>query len=86
LSCCVRTGKQYDHKKKKGLWQPQTIIIEATNRVSVRSIVDVHVGIAAIEVEVASIRAANRTTPIVAVGTDIVERTIAVVAVACQRQ
>jgi hypothetical protein len=37
---------------------------------------------AAIEVEVASIRAANCITPIVAVGTDIVERTIAVVAVA----
>jgi hypothetical protein len=58
------------------------IILKATNRVSVCPIVGVHAGIAAIEEEVASICAANCTAPIVAVGTDIVERTIAVVAVA----
>ena len=57
-------------------------ILKATNSVSVCSVVGVHVGIAAIEVEVARIGAANRTAPIVAVGTDIVERTITVVAVA----
>jgi hypothetical protein len=53
----------------------------ATNRKAVRTVVGVHVGIAAIEVQVLRIGATNRTTPIVAVGTDIVERTI-VVAVA----
>lgn len=58
------------------------IILKATNRVSVCSIVGVHVGIATIEVEVAGIGTINRTAPIVAVGTDIVERTIAVIAVA----
>lgn len=58
------------------------LILKAAHRVSVCSVVGIHVGIAAIEVEVARIGAANRTAPIVAVGTDIVERTIAVVAVA----
>jgi hypothetical protein len=43
-------------------------------------VVGVHVGIAA--VEVASIGATNLTAPIVAVDPDIVERTIAVVAIA----
>lgn len=42
------------------------------------SIDGVHEGTAAIEVEVASKRAANFTTPIEAVGTDSAERTIAV--------
>ena len=64
------------------MWPKDAIILKATNRESVSSVVGVHVGIAAIEVEVAGIGAANRTTPIVAVGTDIIERTIAVVAVA----
>lgn len=41
-----------------------------------------HVGIAAAEVEVAGAGAINRTAPIVAVGTDSVERTIAEVAAA----
>ena len=44
------------------------------------------IGIAAIEVEVAGIGAANRTRPIEADGTDTVERTIAVIAVARHRQ
>lgn len=52
-------------------------ILKATHRESVCSIVGVHVGIAAIEEEEASRRAANCTTPIVAEGTDIEERTIA---------
>jgi len=45
-------------------------ILNTTHRDSVRPIVGEHAGIAAIEVEVASIRTTNRTTPIVAVGTD----------------
>ena len=61
-------------------------ILKATNRESVRPIVGVHEGSAAIEVEVASSRAANRTTPIVAAGTDTEERTKAAAAVARQRQ
>ena len=52
------------------------IILKATNSVSVCSVVGVHAGIAA--VEVARIGAINLTAPIVAVGPDIVERTIAV--------
>ncbi len=51
-------------------------ILNATHRESVRSVVGVHVGIAAEEAEVARIGAANRTAPIVAVGTDLEERTI----------
>ena len=54
------------------------IILKATNSVSVCSVVGVHAGIAAVEVEVARIGAINLTAPIVAVGPDIVERTIAV--------
>ena len=61
-------------------------ILKTTNRESVRPKEGVHVGKAAIEVEVASIRAANRTTPIVAEGTDIEERTIAAEAAARQGQ
>ena len=61
-------------------------ILKATHRASECSIVGVHVGIAAIEAEVASIRAANCTAPIDADGTDKDERTIAAVAVARQGQ
>ena len=61
-------------------------ILKTTNRESERPIEGEHVGIAAVEVEAASTRAANRTTPIAAEGTDIVERTIAEVAVARQGQ
>ena len=57
-------------------------ILKATNSASACSVVGDHAGIAAIEVEAARIGAANRTAPIVAVGTDIAERTITVVAVA----
>ncbi len=57
-------------------------ILKATNRESVRSAVGIHSGSAATAAEVARIGAANRTAPIDAVGTDTVERTIAVEAVA----
>ena len=52
------------------------LILNTANRAPVSSKVGVHVGIAAKEVEVASIRAANCTAPIAAEGTDIEERTI----------
>lgn len=58
----------------------------ATHREPVGSVVRVHVGIAAIEVQVSGVSATHRTGPIVAVATHIVERTIAVVAVAGHRQ
>lgn len=61
-------------------------ILKTTNRASARPIAGVHAGIAAVEVEVASRCTANRTTPIVAVGTDTDERTRAVEAVARQGQ
>jgi hypothetical protein len=48
-------------------------------------LVTVYVSIAAIEVEVASFGAIKRTRPIVAVATNIVERTITVVAVTSYR-
>ena len=54
------------------------LIFYATHRESVRSRAGAHVGNVDIEVEVSSIRAANCTAPIVADGTDIVERTKAV--------
>ena len=62
------------------------VILEATDGVSVRAVVAVHVGITAIEVEVPRVRAICGTRPIVAVGANIVERTTAVVAVARHRQ
>ncbi len=62
------------------------LILNATNRAAVRPIEGEHNGIAATEVEVARIGTANRTTPIVAVGTDIVERTITAVAAARRGQ
>ena len=52
-------------------------ILEATHREAVRSVVVDHGGIAAAEGEVARVSATNRTAPIVAVGTDTAERTIA---------
>ena len=57
-------------------------ILKATNRESACSIAGDHGGIAAIEVEAASTRAANCTAPIEAVGTDKEERTNAAAAVA----
>ena len=51
-------------------------ILKATNRVTVRSAVEAHAGSDAVEVEVARASATNRTAPIAAEGTDIVERTI----------
>ena len=56
-------------------------ILEATHRGPVCSIAGVHAGIAAKEVQEARIGTAYCTAPIVAEGTDIVERTITVVAV-----
>ena len=61
-------------------------ILNTTNRESVRPTVGAHAGIAATEDEVASIRAANRTAPIEAGGTDTEERTTAAAAVARQGQ
>jgi len=63
-----------------------TLILGTTNRKTVCPIVAVHVGIAGVEVQVAGIRPINRTTPIVAVATNIVERTIGSIAVARHRQ
>ena len=57
-------------------------ILEATHRESVCSDDGVHVGMAAAEDEAARISTANRTAPIVAVGPNIYERTIAGEAVA----
>ena len=57
-------------------------ILKATNSESACSVAGAHGGIAATEGEEARIGAANRTAPIVADGTDIVERTITVEAVA----
>jgi hypothetical protein len=51
--------------------------LEATHRESVRTATSGHVGIAAIEEEVAGTITTHRTRPIVAEGTHIVERTIA---------
>ena len=61
-------------------------ILKTTNRESISSVVGAHVGTAATEVEAAGIGAANRTGPIVAEGTDNVERTTAVGAEARHRQ
>ena len=57
-------------------------ILKATHRVSVRSAVVAHGGSAAVEAEVSGAGATNRTAPIVAAGTNKVERTIAVGAAA----
>ncbi len=57
-------------------------ILKATNREAVCTVVGIHVAIAAVEVEVAGIGTTDRTTPIVAIATYIVEAAIAVVAVA----
>ena len=61
-------------------------ILEATHREPVRSVVVAHAGIAADEAEVEGEGAINRTDPVVAVGTDIAERTTAVAAAASHRQ
>jgi hypothetical protein len=62
------------------------LILKAPHREPVRAVVAVHVGIATVEVQVLSVRSIHSTRPIVAVGAYIVERTIAVVAVARHRQ
>jgi len=62
-------------------------ILNATYREAVCPVVAVHVGIATVEVQVPTVGSiVLRTAPIVAVATHIVERTIAVVAVACHGQ
>ena len=58
------------------------LVLEATHRESERSVEAAHEGTAAEEVEAARVSATNRTAPIVAVGTDIAERTIAEAAAA----
>ena len=55
-------------------------ILKATNRDAACPEAGVHAGIADIEIQVARIGTANRTTPIVAAGTNTVERTIAAAA------
>ena len=57
------------------------LIFYAADREAVYSVEVVHVGIAIVEVEEASISTTNRTAPIVADGPDIEEQTIDVVAV-----
>ena len=61
-------------------------ILETTHRASVRSVEVARTGIAVKEEEVARGSATNRTAPIAAVGTDIVERTIVPTAVTRHRQ
>ncbi len=62
------------------------LVLKAAHREAERSVVDAHVGIAAVEAEVARIGTTNRTAPTDAVGTDIVERTTAAGAAARHRQ
>ena len=62
------------------------LVLEATHRESVRSVVAAHGGTAAAEEEAARESATNRTAPIEAVGTVIAERTIAAAAAARQGQ
>ena len=57
-------------------------ILKATNSAPACSAVGAHAGTAAIEAEVARTGAANRTAPIAAAGTETVERTTTVAAVA----
>jgi hypothetical protein len=61
----------------------QTFFLNAKYRKAVCSVVTVHVGITAIEVEVTCVSTTYRTKPIVTVATNIVEPTITVVAVTC---
>ena len=61
-------------------------ILKTTNREPIRTVVGFDEGRAASEAEAAGKGAANRTGPIVTVGTDRVERTIVEVAVARHRQ
>lgn len=56
------------------------LILEATDRKPERSIAGDHEGVAAVEDEDARKGAANRTRPVVAEATDIIERPIAVTA------
>ena len=62
------------------------LILNATYRDSVRPVVAVHVGIAAVEVQAPRVGTTYGTRPIVAAATHIAERTIAVAAVACHGQ
>ena len=60
-------------------------VLKAANRAPVCPAAGVHVGTEAAEAQAARIGTANRTAPILAVGSNIVERTIPVVAVARKR-
>ena len=57
-------------------------ILKTADREAVCTVVAIHVGIAAVEVQVSGVGTIYRTRPVVAVATHSVERTIAVVAVA----
>ncbi len=57
------------------MWYEYAISLKASNRVSVRLLVVVYDVIAAIEEDEAGKATSLRIAPIVAVGTDIVERT-----------
>ena len=74
--CCLISLNGVNPSTSSGL------VLKATNSETVCSVVEVHVDIAAVEVEVERIGAANRTAPIAAPGTDKGERTTTDVAVA----
>ena len=57
------------------------LILKATDAKTVRTVVIVHVGVVAVEVQVATVDAIYRTGPVVAVAACVVERTIIVVTV-----
>ena len=58
--------------KKPGTYPGFLIILMTTNRKAVRLVVGVHVGIAAVEVQVLTVIAGIITTPVVAVSAKVV--------------
>jgi len=56
-------------------------ILETTDTETVRTVVVVRVGVAAVEVQVAGVAAIHRTAPVVAVAACVVDRAVVVVAV-----
>lgn len=57
------------------------VILKATGTKAVRTVIVVHVSVAAVEVQVAGVAAIDRTRPVVAVAACVVDRAIVVVAV-----
>ncbi len=57
------------------------LILKTTDTKTVRTVVAVHVGVAAVEVQVATVAAIHSTAPVVAVAVCVVDGTIVVVAV-----